>query len=696
MTHRPRTTGLTRLLHPRHVAVFGGDLAEEVIRQSERIGYTGDIWPVNPRRDALAGHRCFAGVGDLPEAPDASFIAVPREANVDILEALSARGAGGAVCYASGFAEIGDEGRALQAALASAAGDLAVVGPNCYGVLNYLDGAALWPDVHGGVRVDEGVAIVTQSGNIGISLTMQQRSLPLAYLISVGNQAVLSVADYIEALIADARVKAIGIHIESVDDVERFSAVAVAAHAARIPLVALKVGRSDLGAEAALSHTSSLVGDDTHYEALFRRLRVARVQTLPELLETLKLLAVTGPLPGRRVASISCSGGEAALVADTAAALGMEMPAFAAREEARLREVLGPMVHVANPLDYHTFIWGDADAQGECFAAVLAGIQDVTVKVLDYLSPTLSGTQDWDNTIDVFIAAAGEARGRAVLISTLPENLPDHVRVRLLAAGVAPLQGLQEGMGALRVAMDIGAWFAEDAETPLAVKVFDGLAGPAGGIETIDELQAKADLARFGVDTPRGTLTHTGALLESADGIGYPVVLKAAVTGLAHKTESGAVILNIRDAEELRRGADRLSTLGDRFLVEAMAPAAVAELLVGVTRDAQFGLSLTIGAGGTLVELLADARTLLFPVSEAAVDEALGELRVAKLLGGYRGGPRGDRRAAVAAIMAIANYAEAHADRLEELDVNPLLVLPEGRGAVAVDAMIRLREESRK
>ena len=697
MTKRRPQTGLTRLLRPRHIAVFGGRFAEEVIRQSERIGFTGDIWPVNAGRTELAGRPCYRDVGDLPEAPDASFVAVPREANIDILAALSARGAGGAVCYASGFAEIDDRGRALQAALADAAGDLAVVGPNCYGVLNYLDGAALWPDVHGGVRVDEGVAIVTQSGNIGISLTMQQRSLPIAYLISVGNQAVLSVADYIEALIADSRIKAIGIHIESVDDVERFAAVAVAAHEARIPLVALKVGRSELGAEAALSHTSSLVGDDVHYDALFRRLRVARVQTLPELMETLKVLAVAGPLPGRRIASISCSGGEAALVADTAAFMGMEMPAFGAKEEARLRKLLGPMVQVANPLDYHTFIWGDPVAQRECFSAVLAGEQDVTIKVLDYLSPVLSNTLDWDNTIDVFIDAAGEARARAVMISTLPENLPRHVRAKLLAAGVAPLQGLQEGVGALKVAMDVGAWFSENAETPLPVKVFNGVAGgAAGGIETIGEWQAKADLSRFGVDTPRGTLTDRDSLLESADSIGYPLVLKSAAPGLVHKTESGAVILNVRDAEELRHGADSMQALGDRFLVEAMAPTAVAELLVGVTRDAQFGLSLTVGAGGTLVELLADTRTLLFPVTEAAVDEAVGELRLAKLLDGYRGGPRGDRRAAVAAIMAIAAYAEAHADRLEELDVNPLLVLPEGRGAVAVDALIRLREESRK
>jgi len=696
MTKQRPPAGLTRLLRPRHIAVFGGRFAEEVIRQSERIGFTGDIWPVNSGRTELAGRPCYRDVGDLPEAPDASFVAVPREANVDILAALSARGAGGAVCYASGFAETDDRGRALQAALADAAGDLAVVGPNCYGVLNYLDGAALWPDVHGGVRVDEGVAIVTQSGNIGISLTMQQRSLPIAYLISVGNQAVLSVADYIEALIADARIKAIGIHIESVDDVERFAAVAVAAHGARIPLVALKVGRSELGAEAALSHTSSLVGDDAHYDALFRRLRVARVQTLPELLETLKLLAVTGPLPGRRIASISCSGGEAALVADTAALMGMEMPAFGAKEEARLRKVLGPMVHVANPLDYHTFIWGNPDAQRECFSSVLAGDQDVTIKVLDYLSSALSNTLDWDNTIDVFIDAAGAARARAVMISTLPENLPRHVRAKLLATGIAPLQGLQEGLGALMVAMDIGAWFAESAQAPLPVKVHNGIEGTVGGIETIGEWQSKTDLARFGVDTPRGALADMDSLLESANSIGYPLVLKAAAPGLAHKTESGAVILNIRDAGELRQGADSMQALGDRFLVEAMAPTAVAELLVGVTRDEQFGLSLTVAAGGTLVELLADTRTLLFPVTEAAVDEAVGELRVAKLLDGYRGGPRGDRRAAVAAIMAIAAYTEAHADRLEELDVNPLLVLPEGRGAVAVDALIRLRKESRK
>ena len=689
MTEQRSSAGLTRLLRPRHIAVFGGRFAAEVIRQSERIGFACDIWPVNPGRAELGGHKCFADVEALPQAPDASFIAVAREATIEIVTALAARGAGGAVCYASGFAETGDEGKALQETLVEAAGTLALVGPNCYGILNYLDGATLWPDVHGGASVDEGVAIVTQSGNIGISLTMQQRSLPLAYMISVGNQAVLTVSDYIAALISDPRIKAIGIHIESVDDVERFSEAAVAAHARRVPLVALKVGSSELGARAALSHTSSLVGDDTLYDALFDRLHIARVQTLPELLETLKLLAVTGPVPGRGIASISCSGGEAALVADTAQALGMIMPSFNADQERRLRATLGPMVHVANPLDYHTFIWGNHGAQRECFAAALDGEQDLTLKILDYPSPEFGDTSDWDRTIDVFIDAAEIAPGRAAVISTLPENLPLHAREKMLANGVTPLQGLQEGMRAVKSAMDIGAWFADGVE-PIPVSVFNGV---AGDIVTRDEWQAKEDLQRFGVQVPNGRIVDAESLATVADAIGYPVVLKAAVSGLAHKSDVGGVVVNVRDADELWRAADDMQSLCSHFLVEAMVPTPVAELLVGVTRDAHCGLALTIGAGGALVELIADSRTLLFPVAEQAVSAALEALRISRLLEGYRGAPRGDRRAAIEAIMAIAAYAEAHAARLEELDVNPLLVLPDGQGAVAVDVLIRLREE---
>jgi len=679
-----RIDNLARLLRPRHIAVFGGRFAAEVVRQSERIGFKGDIWPVHPSRSEIAGRPCFRDVDSLPQAPDASFVAVPRESTVEVVAALAAAGAGGAVCYASGFAEAGDEGAEIHRALVSAAGNLAVVGPNCYGLLNYVDGATLWPDVHGGARVGQGAAIVTQSGNIGISLSMQQRSLPLAYLISVGNQAVLSVSDYIEALIADARVKAIGIHIESVDDVERFSQAALAAWEARIPLVALKVGRSTLGARAALSHTSALVGNDTLYEALFERMRIARVHSLAELLETLKLLCVTGPLPGRRIASISCSGGEAALVADASEALDIDMPAFDGTQEARLRNVLGPLVHVANPLDYHTFIWGNPHGQRACFAAVLEGAQDLTVKVLDYPSPAITETADWDNTIEAFVDAVDDAGTRAVVMSTLPENFPARVRDALIGRGITPLQGLDESMHAISAAMDVGAWFGE-TQPPLAVIVTDSEGEPG---HVLDDRSARATLMDRGVRVPEFRSAGFDELREAAEAIGYPVVLKAA--GVAHKSEIGGVALDLRDGDALMRAAESMRPAINRFHVESMVRAGVAELLVGAIYDPQFGVSLTIGAGGTHVDLGGGRRTLLYPVTEEAIAEALERLPAGRLLDGYRGMPRGDRRAAIKAIMAIVQPDA----RILELEVNPLMVLPEGEGAVAVDVLIRSSEGS--
>lgn len=684
MTDHARSANLARLLRPRHIAVFGGRFAAAVIRETERIGFSGDIWPVNPTRGELGGRPCFADVDALPEAPDASFIAVPREATIDIVAALAARGAGGAVCYAAGFAEAGDEGRALQQALIATAGDLAVVGPNCYGLLNYLDGATLWPDLHGGVGTEHGVAIVTQSGNMGISLTMQQRSLPLAYLISVGNQAVLSISDYIEALIADPRVKAIGIHMESVGDVQRFSQAAVAAYEARVPLVVLKVGRSVLGARAALSHTSALVGNDALYQALFERMRIARVHTLAELLETLKLLCVSGPLPGRQVASISCSGGEAALVADAAEKLGMDMPAFDAHQESRLREVLGPQVHVANPLDYHTFIWGDPHRQRACFSAVLEGRQDLTIKVLDYPSPAFTDSADWDNTLDAFIDAASAAVTPAVVVSTLPENLPARVREKLLAKGITPLQGLEEGMHAVKAAMDFGAWYRE-ARPPLAVTVNKLEGGP---LVTLNDWVARAELRNRGVVLPGYRSARANTLLEAGEDIGYPVVLKAA--DVEHKSDVGGVALDIRDGEALLRAAESMGPTRDNFYVESMIGGGIVELLVGVAHDEQFGQTLTIGAGGMLVELFRERCTLLYPLTREAVAEALDRLAIARLLDGYRGRPGGDRRAAIDAIMAIASPTS----RIQELEVNPLIVLAQGRGAVAVDVLIRARGET--
>ena len=233
-------SALARLLSPRSIAVIGGREAAEVVRQCDRIGFAGPIWPVNPKRDEIAGRKCFPDIASLPGAPDAAFIAVPREAAVAAVGELARIGCGGAVCYASGFAEFDARGAALEREMVAASGAMALAGPNCYGFLNYLDGAALWPDQHGGRRVTRGVAIVTQSGNIGQNLTMQTRGMPLAALITVGNKAKGDLAEYVDALLDEDRISAIGLHIEGLDDIAAFARSAARARDRRVPIVVVK------------------------------------------------------------------------------------------------------------------------------------------------------------------------------------------------------------------------------------------------------------------------------------------------------------------------------------------------------------------------------------------------------------------------------------------------------------------------
>ncbi len=702
---------LRRLFSPRHIAVFGGASAQEAVRQCKALGFDGPIWPVHPTRKEMEGLACFASVQDLPEAPDASFVAVPRQATIEVVRQLAARGAGGAICYASGFAEVGGDGVALQAALVQAAGSMALIGPNCYGMLNYLDGVALWPDQHGGQRQSQGVALITQSGNIGLNLTMQTRGLPLAYLITVGNKAGNSMESLVESLLSDPRVSVIGLHIEGLDDVAAFSRVALKALRQGVPLVALKAGSSALGAQTAMSHTSSLAGPDALYDALFARYGIARVRDPAGLIETCKLLHVHGPLSGKRIISASCSGGEASLVADLAQPRGLEMPAIPPAAQARLRAVLGDKVNVANPLDYHTYIWGDLAAQTECFSGLMDCGFEASLLVLDYPRLDRCSADSWGTTVAAFAAAASNGGHGATVVASLPEDLPEEYANALMAQGIAPMHGIPDCLDAIAHAARIGAARARSAHLqPLADLVPLSWSGPGAPIgdegaasnltaiaapsHSLDEAAGKRALAAFGLPVPQGKVVSAAQAAAFADSLGYPVVVKAVSAQLAHKTEAGGVRLNVQNAEGVRAAVANMSALSDRFLVEHMASQVVAEIIVGVQRDAQFGLSLTVGAGGILVELLQDARTLLFPVARDEVLQALQSLKVWPLLAGFRGKAAGDVEALLDAAMAIAAYAQAHAHALLELDVNPVLVLPAGRGVLAVDVLIRLAGEA--
>ena len=296
---------LGRLLSPRSLAVVGGRPAELALEQCRRLGFDGDLWPVHPTRALLDGIPCLPTLDDLPGVPDAALVAVNRYATVDVVGRLAAMGAGAAVCYASGFAEAGDDGRALQQDLLAAADGMPVVGPNCYGTVSATVGAALWPDQQGLSRVERGVAIVTQSGNIGLNLTLQTRPLSISHLLTLGNQADVGIEECLEDLLGDPAVSAVGLHVEALHDVARFEEACRRASAAGVPIVALKTGSSPRAAEIAASHTSSLVGAAAAYGALFDRLGVRRVRSLAELLDTLLVLDRVGGLPGNRIVSLS-------------------------------------------------------------------------------------------------------------------------------------------------------------------------------------------------------------------------------------------------------------------------------------------------------------------------------------------------------------------------------------------------------
>ncbi|MGE0212174.1 MAG: acetate--CoA ligase family protein [Parvibaculaceae bacterium] len=681
---------LSRLLAPKSIAFIGGGEAEVALSKTRELGFPGKIFAVNPRRETLAGVKCLPSIAELPSAPDAAFIAVKREPTVEAVRALARLGAGGAVIYASGFAEVGEEGKRLQAGMLEAAGSMPLMGPNCYGYVNYLDRAAPWPDEHGGTPRQSGVAIITQSGNIAVNFTMTRRALPLAGVYALGNQADVDMAAMLEALSADERVTAIGLHIEGLRDIPAFARAAEAAIRARKPVVALKTGRSEQGAKVTMSHTSSLAGSDTLYDALFARYGIARMDSVTAFVETLKFLHHGGPILGGRLVSLSCSGGEAALVADMSLGRQISFPPFDPATASNVRATLNEYVSIDNPLDYHTFIWNQEEKLKATFSATLAGGFDVGMLILDIPTSPGMSPATWLVTADAWAKAAQATGARAAMVASLLECLPEDVAGRVSAAGVAPMAGLDDALTAFEAAARIGQAWARESRPQVA----EAPALSSGTVRSLTEHEAKARLKAFGLRVPDGIVCKPGEAAAAASKIGFPVALKASSTELLHKTEAGGVLLNLKSEAEVEAAARKLSTLAPDVLVERMATGAVAELIVGVIRDPQFGLALVLGAGGVLTELLKDTATLMLPTDRAEIERALKGLKTWPLVAGFRG-KVGDEAGVVEAVEAIARFAMAHADTLEELDVNPLMVLPPGEGAVAVDALVRLRNQGR-
>ena len=692
-----RRKNFRRLLKPRHIAFIGGRYAIIAINEARRRGFDGEMLAVNPTRTDLVGVECVASIEDLPVAPDAVYLAIPADNVVDALRSLSVIGAGGVVCFSAGFKEAGNTQKEKD--LVDATGDMALIGPNCYGIINYIDNSALWSFEHGGWSPGYGAAIITQSGMFSSDITMSQRSLPLAYMVSAGNQAVLGPEDFLEFFAEDPAVRAIGLHLEGLQNIPKFESAALKALSKGKPVVVLKTGSSTIGSELTVSHTGSLSGSAELYEAFFQRVGIISVTNPSQFLETLKLLCIVGAPKGKRVAGFTCSGGGATMLADHAERIDLDFPVVDPKQENDLSALLPDIATVSNPLDYTTPIWGQAEMTYPVFAKAISAIEaDTAVLLQDYPAAGLDSSKSFYRADAIAFAEATTEKGLpAIICATLPENMDLETRQLLISKGVAPMQGIHETLNAIQ---DSANW--KEARSYILSEKPEHLlrAIPSSEKRVLPESEGKDWFKRNSFNVPEGKIVSAQQLGKAANAVGYPVALKMISRRLAHKTEAGAVVLNLKDEGSLRLAASKMKSdvaaydakaVSDLFLVEAMSPNPLAELIINFRQDPQFGAALVLGSGGVLVELLADSATLLLPTRPVEIIRVLKSLRVGRLLEGFRGRPAADIEQVATEIYKLSVTYQKNMKTIAEIEINPLFVYQ--AEVSAIDVLIQVPNE---
>lgn len=691
------------LFNPRSIALIGAtDKSLWSLSTFANLAvhaFPGEVHLVNPRGAVVHGRPSVARIADLPAGVDLAFVMVPTTAVLDVLEQLADHGITSAVLLTSGFAEVGPQGAALEARVLTLARDrgLTILGPNGNGFINAAAGITPY-----GLPIPEPllrgpVGVVLQSGALASAVLSfaQARTVGVSLLVSMGNESMVSMTDVMRYLVADPSTRVITLFIESIRYPTEFLAVAREALAAGKPVVALKVGRSQAGARVAKVHTGSLVGDDAVVDAVFRSVGVIRVDSLEDLLITAGLLAETGPLPGRRLGFVTASGGACEIIADRAEDEGLQIPDFAPETVAALREVVPDFASPQNPVDVTGYILIDGALMAKAMTVVRAdpGL-DAVVLVTDLPRdepPDPTRVLERVRVTAELLRAPGTPV--VVLGNTLTDITPFGRRVAAQFGFPGVLGGIHHGMTALGRA---AAWSERFRAGASLVGPAPRLEVSAGAGEVWSEHRAAAFLAAQGVPVvPQELVSSADEAVAAAERLGYPVVVKLAADGLLHKSDVGGVRLGLTSAADVRAAFDAVVAAGREAggevlgaLVQPQRSGGL-ELLVGVVTDPGWGHVLAVGLGGIWVEVLGDTALRLLPVGSGEVRAALAELRGSRLLAGDRGTEKADLDAVVDAITAIARVAEGLGERLESLEVNPLLV--SGSRVEALDALVTFR-----
>ena len=670
-------------------------------------GYAGRIYPVNAKYRSIGTLACYPDLGALPSTIDLAVLLVPAEAVAGYLRDAAAAGARAAVVCSSGFAEAGSRGEQLQQELVDAAvqGDMAVLGPNCLGLVDLHHGlvASFSTALASDTPVKAGpVAFVSQSGAMGIAVftIAQSESIGVGKFISTGNEAVLDFTDFLEHLSADPELSLILGYVEGIRDGRRFVAAARRARAAGKTVAILKVGRSDAGERAARSHTGALAGSARVYEAAFRRAGVLVVDDVRSLLDVAVAVATPRPVRGPNVGIVSMSGGAGVMMADACSAHGLDVTPLAAVTTKALAEVLPPFIGMGNPVDYGP-VYGDIDAIEACVGHVAADAAVDQVLVFIGLSPGLAGV------VEARLAAVQERSAKPLVVAWLGGPAAGIARLRELGVAAYDEPARAVAAAAYRVACgrplpgpDLAAVAEPSALAELTRRTLRTVL--YAGRNTLSEREVKQLIGGYGIAAGAEAFAATPTeALAAAARFGRPLAIKAESPDLLHKTDAGAVRLNVApdDAAEAFRavvaaaaaavGADKVRGA----LIQPMAERGI-EMLAGLRFDPQFGPTVTVGLGGVTSEVMADAITELAPIDGDLAKSMVARLRSARLLGSFRGAPAHDVEALGEVLVALGRLAIDAGPLLAELDLNPVIVHAEGRGCTVVDGAAVLSSDS--
>lgn len=684
------------LMAPRSIAVVGATERADasssyVMKNLMRFGYQGQIIPVHPKAGTIFGLPASPSLSALANAPDVAVIGIAADKVIAALEEAGSTGVKAAVVLASGFAELDEAGRERQRQLVEIAEryGMAICGPNCLGLFNLGSGAALYSSSLS-TNLEKGrFAILSHSGASAIALGNTGR-FGLSHIVSSGNSAATDIPNYLDFLATDDDTSAVGIVIEAIREPGKLAAAMEKMHAANKPVIALRAGRSERGAQATAAHTGSLAGSNDAYRAFFRRTGIIEVPDMDGFMETAALCLDLKDRPTKPgVAIVGVSGGGVAHVSDIADEVGLSLPDLQPETVVRVKTLLPPFATPQNPLDTTGAVFAD----GKIYRDVLHALAD------DPSIGLIVATQDAPASLDDFCASeylgiaeavsdyAGTGKAPVVFMSNLSSGHHPDVEAKL--SNVPVLRGTKSALTAVRSLITqsgVVSWPDKVAATKKNL--------PAGALT---EREAKQLLAAEGLPVPREQLvTSANAAAEAAKQLGFPVVMKIESPDILHKTEAGGVKLGIASETEARAAFDAIMANARAYArdadlrgisVQEMVTGGI-EALVGLVRHEPFGFGLVVGIGGVLVELVKDSAFDLLPIDLARADAMIGETKLASLLEGYRGAPKADRQALAELLVRLSEFAAQYGDDIEAIDLNPVAVLPDGKGVRILDALI--------